>query len=238
MLAPAVPIAITLIVLLAATVRFAGLLPQSQQSRTSKQTRCDVNGPIRILIVLGSGGHTAEMLALLRNLDVSKYSHRSYVVSSGDAFSAQKAREFEQKLEEQHSKHYGIYNIDTIPRARRVHQSILTTPFSSLCCLWSCLSVLRRPELGTQSLIYPDVIITNGPGTGVIVVIASYVLRFLGFSGSRRKMRTVYVESWARVRRLSLSGKILLPVVDRFIVQWEILAEVSGGRAEYQGVLV
>jgi beta-1,4-N-acetylglucosaminyltransferase len=49
-------------------------------------------------------------------------------------------------------------------------------------------------------------------------------------------MRTIYVESWARVRRLSLSGTILVGVVDRFLVQWEGLRGL--GRAEYIGVLV
>jgi beta-1,4-N-acetylglucosaminyltransferase len=56
-------------------------------------------------------------------------------------------------------------------------------------------------------------------------------------------MRTVYIESWARVKTLSLSGKILKPLVDRFVVQWETLQKKvgekeRGGRAEYVGVLV
>lgn len=55
----------------------------------------------------------------------------------------------------------------------------------------------------------------------------------------------IYVESWARVRQLSLSGKILRFLVDRFFLQWETLADketdrVSRWRArkEYKGVLV
>ena len=45
------------------------------------------------------------------------------------------------------------------------------------------------------------------------------------------------VRSFARVKTLSLSGKLLLRVVDRFLVQWEEL-EGAGGRAEYWGILV
>lgn len=50
----------------------------------------------RLLVVLGSGGHTAEMLRLLEPLDFrNKYSRRVYVVSSGDTLGEGKAREFE-----------------------------------------------------------------------------------------------------------------------------------------------
>ena len=49
----------------------------------------------KVVIVLGSGGHTAEMLRLLESLDFRKYIYRVYVVSSGDALSEGKARAFE-----------------------------------------------------------------------------------------------------------------------------------------------
>lgn len=98
-----------------------------------------------------------------------------------------------------------------------------------------------KGDWGKLRAWYPDIILTNGPGTGVIVVLASMLLRFLDFwaMGANKpgKMMTVYVESWARVRELSLSGKLLLKVVDRFLVQWPQLKGL-GGRAEYRGWLV
>lgn len=233
--------------------------------RRPKPRRQEDSTQTRLMIVLGSGGHTAEMLALLQNIDPLKYTHRSYVVSSGDAFSARKAEEFEQqistrsiavpasrkqKLQGQVDA-AGSFDIAIVPRARRVYQSIWTTPFTSVLCFWACLKVLRKPKtmppkvirteqgvLQRQQLGYPDLIITNGPGTGVIVVFASLALRLAGLGAGEDKMRTIYVESWARVRRLSLSGKILLRVVDRFIVQWEALVKATQGRSEYIGVLV
>lgn len=51
------------------------------------------------------------------------------------------------------------------------------------------------------------------------------------------KTRTIYVESFARVKSLSLSGRILYLVVDRFLVQWPLLKE-KYSRAEFKGVLV
>lgn len=192
------------------------------------------------------------MLRLLRDLDPSSYTHRSYIVSEGDEFSALKAHELEQQLASKHpppgnstwnapdgERH--DYDICSVPRARRIHQSLLTTPISALRCLSACFAVLRFPNgrktASRRRPEYPDLILTNGPGTAVCVVLAALALRFVAVRGTQGKMRTIYVESWARVRRLSLSGKILLGVVDRFVVQWEGLRGV-GRRAEYLGVLV
>lgn len=41
-------------------------------------------------------------------------------------------------------------------------------------------------------------------------------LQFVGLSATR----IIYIESFARVSRLSLSGKLLRPFVHRFLVQW------------------
>ncbi|KAK7633340.1 oligosaccharide biosynthesis protein Alg14 like-domain-containing protein [Phyllosticta citricarpa] len=253
--------------------------------------------PTRLLVVLGSGGHTAEMMAMLGKLDKARFlrswSHRTYVVSEGDALSAERAREWEESLLEfgtgrvgkrrAHASkddgaaaiftddeeddaieelkraagdrkgtelEIGTYDIQLVPRARKIHQSLLTTPFSSLRCLAACHSILRSPFASSaidssmapqhQPTFFPDLILTNGPGTGVIVVFAALLLRFcdLGDLDRTSRIRTVYVESWARVRRLSLSGKLLVRVVDRFLVQWETLLEKTSGRGEYLGVLI
>ena len=187
---------------------------------------------------------------MLKNLDLKLYTHRSYIVSAGDKFSALKAQELEKSLQEKQIRNTPLqnaskvqleqsesYDIVTVPRARNIHQSLLTTPFSALRCLSACINVVRRPSIAGTGLTFPDLILTNGPGTGVCVITAAYLFRFLGVGGSSNTMRSIYVESWARVSSLSLSGKILIMFVDRFLVQWERLQGV-GGRAEYIGVLV
>jgi len=172
----------------------------------------------------------------------SVYTHRTYVVSSGDSFSASKAAEFENHLvggiNRQKTDSARAFDIVTIPRARRVHQSLLTTPRTAIQCMLACFSVLQGGHVDqtTQRAGYPDIILSNGPGTAVCVVLASLTLRYLGLC-KRRQMRTVFVESWARVKSISLSGKILLPLVDRFLVQWPQLSGM-GGRAEFVGPLV
>ncbi|GKZ20650.1 UDP-N-acetylglucosamine transferase subunit [Aspergillus brasiliensis] len=219
------------------------------------------------------------MFSMLRRmkLDPSKFTHRTYIVSSGDNFSATKAVEFETtQLNAKFASSDPSYTIVTVPRARRVHQSYLTAPFSTLNSFWSCLLVLRglHPDQDRQSRLashlpspYPDLILTNGPATAVCVIVAARLLRLWLFlcaivspSSHKRstpqsdtvtdlepvpgtyQLRTIFVESWARVTTLSLSGKLLLPLTDRFLVQWPALA---GKRAwpgmketEYVGTLM
>ncbi|KAE8371704.1 UDP-N-acetylglucosamine transferase subunit alg14 [Aspergillus bertholletiae] len=228
--------------------------------------------PAHLLVVLGSGGHTAEMFSMLRRmkLDPSRYAYRTYVVSSGDNFSATKAVEFEtqylnhvQKATATDRKPAESYTIVTVPRARRVHQSFLTAPFSTLRSFWACLLVLRGQNADQKRLpssmvsSYPDAILTNGPATAVCIILAARLLRLYNFiqglipfkslggedlAPAHYQLRTIFIESWARVTTLSLSGKILLPFADRFLVQWPGL---EGKRAwkgmrktEYVGMLV
>ena len=260
-----------------ASLRLLAILPNARPQKAQLHARLTT---ARILVVLGSGGHTHEMLALLRDLDTRKYTHRTYVVSSGDAFSAQRAVAFEKELEEKaaaqrgarHDSKPGVqegvpqialngraragtagreerphcigpehYTIATIPRARRIHQPLYTTPFSALKTLVAAFGPLlsSRKSAVAPGDELPDLVVTNGPATAVIIVLAAFVLRFFDVRGaeSRGLCRTVYVESFARVKTLSLSGKLLVRVVDRFLVQWKEL-EGYGGRAEYGGILV
>lgn len=253
--------------LVAASLRLLAILsPQRNPPRR-------VPTATRILVVLGSGGHTHEMFRLLRDLDTRKYTHRTYVVGSGDAFSARRAVEFERGLEgrrkdaesgngvgvgkdvdgwNKRKHHIGPehYDIRILPRARKIHQSILTTPFTCLVTLLSSFPILLSPPPDTPrsastpstsaATHLPSLIITNGPATSVILILASLVLKFFDIRGaqSRGMCKTIYVESFARVERLSLSGWVVGGVVERFLVQWEGLEGCAGGRGEFWGVLV
>lgn len=227
--------------------------------------------PAHLLIVLGSGGHTAEMLNILSTSLQSlrepfTFAFRTYIVSSGDSFSAQRAHEFESSLTSLNNTTKDSlppYDVITVQRARKVHQPLFTAPFSSLRCLWECVRVLNgsHPDIiqgATPVRGNPDLILTNGPATGVIVILASILLLFFGFGGTSTfsaseehedkhddqgtvqsgQMRSIYIESWARVQTLSLSGRLLKPLVDRFIVQWPQLVEKEGKRVEYIGPLI
>jgi len=78
------------------------------------------------------------------------------------------------------------------------------------------LKVLRRER--------PGLIISAGAGVSVPFI---YAGRVLGIP-------SVYIESWARIRSLSLSGKLVYPFVKRFLVQWPDLAQ-KYRKAEFRG---
>ncbi|KAJ6499240.1 glycosyltransferase family 1 protein [Mycena sanguinolenta] len=183
-----------------------------------------------LAVFLGSGGHTSEALTLISALDFNRYTPRTYIVSEGDSFSAQKARELE--LSKETSTGPAQYTIMTIPRARNVHQPLVTTPPTALYSLLKCIYYMTFSSFHTHSS-FADVLILNGPGTCFVLCIAVYVNKFLGLSAPR----VMYIESFARVKSLSLSGKLLYPFVDRFIVQWPQLKEKAKG-AEFHGLLV
>lgn len=236
-----------------------------------------------LMIVLGSGGHTAEMMRILHNLGAeylcTRFARRTYVLSTGDGFSAERARRFEEDVVAQYRRSKSDnnsnsktnnsstttselecpYEIVTVTRARKVHQPLLTTPISSLRCLYDCIRVLKRthpdltPRLPSSSHLhsYPNLILANGPATSTILIFAAFLLQFLGLapttspSNSRSSsdsgtgtMRTVYIESFARVNTLSLSGEIVrLTGLGRVVVQWPRLAGIKKG-VESVGIVV
>ncbi|RKP12483.1 oligosaccharide biosynthesis protein Alg14-like protein, partial [Piptocephalis cylindrospora] len=178
-----------------------------------------------LLVLLGSGGHTAEMLRLLEQLKSSehanKYAPVQYIVTAGDAMSEGKAGRFE-GLSERESI---CARIHRVPRARRVKQPWTSTPFSTM---WSLIASIRI--LWTVPF---DAFLCNGPGTSVPLAMLIFLPKILGFSTPP----IIYVESFARVKTLSLSGRLLYPIVDLFLVQWADLAK-AWPKAQYHGILV
>ncbi|GFZ48507.1 UDP-N-acetylglucosamine transferase subunit ALG14, partial [Saitozyma sp. JCM 24511] len=164
-------------------------------------------------------GHTAEMQTLLRDIDFTRYTPRTYVYCPGDSMSLRAIADVET------TKASGSYTLLPLPRARRVGQSLPSTLISTA---WTLLVALRdlfvRPLLTRPSRPWVEVLLVNGPGTCVALVAVSYIRRILGLSYTR----IIYVESFARVDSLSLSAKILRPVVETFVVQWPHAAGRGG----------
>lgn len=93
----------------------------------------------------------------------------------------------------------------------------------------SPVNLARNAVLAVQILRdeRPDVVISTGAGVGVPFLLAG---RALG-------MKTLYIESITRISKLSISGRLVYPFVDRFWVQWEELAK-QHGKAEFHGRVV
>ncbi|KAG5498564.1 hypothetical protein JKF63_02850 [Porcisia hertigi] len=182
-------------------------------------------GPMKVGVVLGSGGHTSEMLRVITALPVSYWSDTRpfYVVSATDAHSHTLASQLEHRRFQRRAIVY------TIPRAREVGQSYLTSVVTTLKATLACFRLVCTE--------WPDVLLTNGPGVCVPVIAASvFVAACVPWWYGRPAI--VYMESFTCVSHLSLTGRLLAPLLaDIFTVCWPALVGVVAPRRR-RGTLV
>jgi beta-1,4-N-acetylglucosaminyltransferase len=168
--------------------------------------------PIRTLIILGSGGHTTEMLFMTKHLHKALYNPIYYCKASTDTTSRDRLRTVlgtnNHDFPEEDAKNRRLYDI---PRAREVGQSYTSSVFTTL---YACFFAFR---LVFQ--LRPELILCNGPGTSIPIILAGLVLRVLGV----KSCKIVFIESYCRVQTLSMTGKILYPIADLFMVHWKEL---------------
>lgn len=74
----------------------------------------------------------------------------------------------------------------------------------------------------------PRLIVSTG---SEIAIPAFYLAKLL-------RIKTVFIESWTRVERPTGTGKIVYPVSDLFLVQWESLLKKYGSKAKYEGAIL
>ncbi|KAL9255780.1 UDP-N-acetylglucosamine transferase subunit ALG14-like protein [Drosera capensis] len=174
-------------------------------NRTRKPMRRGSRRPVSTLIVLGSGGHTAEMLNLLTVLQKDRFSPRYYIAAATDNMSLQKARGFENSSNDEAEVETAQFM--QIYRSREVGQSYVTSVGTTLVAIAHALWLIIKTR--------PQVVV--------------------GFKWSS----IFYVESIARVRRLSLSGSLLykLRIADQLYVQWPQLQQ-KYPRTIYVGCLM
>jgi beta-1,4-N-acetylglucosaminyltransferase len=167
--------------------------------------------PLKTLVVLGSGGHTTEMLHLIRNLDPARYSPIVLVVATTDTTSLRRVQAYPYTLPFDRE----TVSIYYIPRSREVGQSYSTSIWTTLYSFWFAFWLT-----GVQ--VRPDLLLVNGPGTCVPMAVSAFLFRLVGWKTSK----TVFIESFCRVTSLSLTGKLLYPLADLFLVCWEELEEI------------
>ncbi|CAN0841979.1 UDP-N-acetylglucosamine transferase subunit ALG14 homolog [Linum grandiflorum] len=146
---------------------------------TGKPLSSKSSKPRSTLIVLGSGGHTAEMIDIVSGVRKDRFTPRFYIAAATDNMSLQKARVLEDSL--------------------------------------------------------VDAVLCNGPGTCIPLCMIAFLFKVMGIRWSS----IFYVESIARVKKLSLSGLLLykLHIADQFFVQWPQLQK-KYPRAHYVGCLM
>lgn len=161
--------------------------------------------PAKTMIILGSGGHTAEMLRIIRHLDVKNYSPRVYICAQTDKLSTEKVKDLEGG-----NKDYKVINIY---RSREVQQSYFTSIWSTILATLNSFPILWKEN--------PELILCNGPGTCVPLCVIAFLFKVLCVTQNI----IIYIESFCRVKTFSLTGKILYYLVDYIVVQWAYLSK-------------
>ena len=176
----------------------------------------------RIMVVLGSGGHTSEMLRLLKSFSPkASMIELIFIVAESDHTSLKRVTSV--------LAPDSGYEVVRVKRIREVGDSIFRSVLRSPGAFFSAFTALYRAQ--------PDVIISNGPGTALPIVLLSVLVQSLYMCP-----RTVlmFCESFCRVKSVSLTGRILYPFVDSFILQWPPSEELRRRypRARYLGSLM
>jgi beta-1,4-N-acetylglucosaminyltransferase len=174
-----------------------------------------------IMIVLGSGGHTGELLIMLQKLDFSKFSNIFFISSHNDVRSEGKAREvlkIESREDKDKFQFYKIY------RSRNVGQSFFSSIFTTIYAMIHSVGIILRTR--------PSLIVTNGPGVSLPLVYIGYILHKLKILC---EFKVLFIESYCRTKSVSLAGKLIQPVADRFIVLWKAIANK---KREYLGKII
>eukprot|EP01054_Gregarina_sp_Poly1_P004161 Gregarina_sp_Poly_1__4160@NODE_2277_length_2368_cov_81_178618_g1457_i0_p2_GENE_NODE_2277_length_2368_cov_81_178618_g1457_i0NODE_2277_length_2368_cov_81_178618_g1457_i0_p2_ORF_typecomplete_len198_score7_82Alg14/PF08660_11/9e37Glycos_transf_N/PF04413_16/0_16_NODE_2277_length_2368_cov_81_178618_g1457_i017342327 len=175
--------------------------------RIAKLPRCGGRRPTpptgkSLWIVLGSGGHTTEMLHLIKGLDL-RYTKVVFVLAETDQHSQSLAVAALGKTcaDVNVISQKAIFH--RIRRIREVRESFWVTPLNTLIAVRHLLPAMWWHP--------PSALLLNGPGTCLSVVGSSLLYEiFLGFY-----IPLIYVESFCRTKNLSYTGKILFLLVDR-----------------------
>jgi UDP-N-acetylglucosamine:LPS N-acetylglucosamine transferase len=158
---------------------------------------------MKIMAVLGKGGHTKETLNLVDCID--RNDNYTYLVDVFDKMASDKLRKKGKLLR-------------VLSPRDAENTGFLATLLKIVFTFLLSIYYIARYR--------PKVIIGVGGSTCVPAFYAAKILR----------VNTFYVESVARVKYLSLTGKMVYPVTDCFMVQWEELAKYY--KVIYGGLLL
>lgn len=117
-----------------------------------------------------TGGHTGEMLQLIKTLPRAEFIPRVYIVSQGDAHSLSRAHGADELAP------HPLQGL-VLPRARSVGQSWLTTPFTLAWSMAYTFWVLAKNTRWFSDRPCFDVLLMNGPATCVPLCVAVWILR-------------------------------------------------------------
>lgn len=162
---------------------------------------------MKILVHLGMGGHTSQILRLLEMVEDgigNKYSY-DYLLGDDDQTSAKKI------------KSPGKIHVIKNPRLMK-DKSLLIVFLKMFPTTIGLISLLLKTK--------PKAVISAGPSLAIPLF---WLAKLFG-------VKTIFIESWVRVHHKSQAGKFVYPVSDLFFVQWPTMKKVYP-RAIYAGRL-
>jgi UDP-N-acetylglucosamine:LPS N-acetylglucosamine transferase len=107
----------------------------------------------------------------------------------------------------------GNGNVHVVGECNRQH------PLRVIEVFFRCLHIIRKEK--------PNVIISTGAAPGCMAALLAHL------AGAR----VIWLDSITNVHRLSLSGRLVRPFADLFLVQWPALARKYRG-VEYVGAVI
>lgn len=148
---------------------------------------------MRLLIILGAGGHTKQMLRLVDLLGPAYEYH--YVVADYDVVS-------EHKIRVPGTVHRIVQPREKLRGATDSPAKVLFKLPMALLQAWRILGQAR-----------PDAVIGAGPSLQIPIAIAARL----------RHIPVIFVETASRVETMSLTGRLIYRyhLADRFYVQWQ-----------------
>jgi UDP-N-acetylglucosamine:LPS N-acetylglucosamine transferase len=104
-----------------------------------------------------------------------------------------------------------------IPYRKYLMQNIGVSPIKLLFSIPRILKILHNEK--------PDLIVSTGSEIAIPTI---YLGKVLG-------IKSIFIESWCRVQVPSGTGKIVYPIADLFLVQWEGLLDIYGNKSKFEG---
>ena len=115
---------------------------------------------------------------------------------------------------------YNNFRTKNLDQKKYLLENIGTSPLKMIKSFFQIGKILLKEK--------PDTVIS----TGSEIAIPTFVIaKILG-------IRTIFIESWCRVKTKSGTGKIVYPFSDLFLVQWPELIELYGKKAKYVGAVI
>jgi len=155
-----------------------------------------------IMIILGSGGHTWEMINVLSNLKWENYLP-IYIIGFSDSHSLNDIIFFEKKFNREY-----FYERIIRPREHCHNTYSLKVLFRSFYCFFKSFKILYQHK--------PDYLLANGPSICVPIIMCGWLLKEMGYISTK----LIYIESAARVNSLSISAKLIKNYVDDMFGFW------------------